>query len=123
MPRVSLSIGQQIRQDYADAGLSRSEFAELIGIPPSTLTNITAGSWCSRHNAALIAHGLNTVRQRVGLTGDEWTPERVLGQRTDQRRPADTRPPNPRPAPPSKPTRSPRQGESADEDQARGAAA
>lgn len=109
MPEVPPAIGAQIRDAYADAGLTQKEFAAMVGIPPKTLTNITAGSSCSRRNAAKIAHGLNAVLAERDFRAD-WTPERVLGKRPETSRPADNRPGKDAPQPPpdapkrSKPT-------------------
>ncbi|MCD8548190.1 MAG: helix-turn-helix domain-containing protein [Aeromonadaceae bacterium] len=39
----NLSVGQKIRQIRETIGLSRPKFAELLGVPPTTLKNYELG--------------------------------------------------------------------------------
>lgn len=115
MAEVLPVIGSRIRDAYADAGLTQKEFAAMIGIPPKTLTNITAGQSCSRRNATKIAEGLNAALTTAGMSAcATWTPEAVLASRPEPSRPADNRPPKDKPKPPpDAPTRTPRKAAAA----------
>lgn len=74
MPQIPMGRGAEIRKAYEDAGVTRTRFAQLAGVPAKAVTNATTdGRAVSRPMAMRIARALNALAR-----SEEWTADRIF---------------------------------------------
>ena len=81
-----VSVGQKIRQIRETVGLSRPKFAELLGVPPTTLKNYELG-YREVGGAFLVALGWRRypgICEESGCRGQNSTGNTPAGERKDR---------------------------------------
>lgn len=74
MPQIPMGRGAEIRKAYEDAGVTRTRFAQLAGVPAKAVTNATTdGRAVSRPMAMRIARALNNLSR-----SEKWTADRIF---------------------------------------------
>src|SRR5260370_12400248 len=77
---TSLGRGERIKEALLQYGLTQSDFAELAGIDPSTLTHLFSGNQLSQRTQGKIRKALETLqRERSPIPTSQELRRRIKG--------------------------------------------